>query len=99
MNHSFQSTLAHAHAHDRGQGLSCGQDQEQGQDHVHYRTDLLRWRAAEGQFESWLLEGVELASDGSIRIDVSGARRGTDPYPPGGYHGHNFYNGGSYLFG
>ncbi len=75
------------------------QPRGRGSDHVHYRTDLLKWRAAEGQFESWLLEGTALASDGSLVLDRSGMRRGTDPYPPGGYHGHNFYNGGRYLFG
>jgi hypothetical protein len=63
-----------------------------------YRTSMTRWRGAEGGFADWTLTAVVVA-DGSLQLDPLSARPGTDPYPPGGYNGHNFYNGGSFVTG
>jgi hypothetical protein len=64
-----------------------------------YRTGFTRWCAADGAFAAWQRDGVSLAADGTLRLDSATAHPGSDPYPPGGYNGHNFYNGGSFLVG
>ena len=64
-----------------------------------YATDHDLWRASDGGFSSWSLSGVTRGSDGVLRIDLATAASETDPYPAGGYQGHNYYNGGSYLVG
>ena len=48
-----------------------------------------------GGFSAWALSGVTRGSDGALRIDLASAASETDPYPAGGYQGHNYYNGGS----
>jgi len=63
-----------------------------------YTTDHDLWRAADGGFASWSLDGVALASGGVLQLDLATADSESDPYP-GGYQGHNYYNGGSYLVG
>src|SRR5690349_12157267 len=63
-----------------------------------YQTGFTRWRAAEGQFSNWTLNGVGIMA-GNLQLDPMAATPGTDPYPPGGYNGHNFYNGGSFKVG
>jgi hypothetical protein len=63
-----------------------------------YSTSFTRWRAADAAFSGWTRSGVTL-SGGALLLDLSSAAARTDPYPPGGYDGHNFYNGGSYLVG
>jgi hypothetical protein len=64
-----------------------------------YRTGFARWRAASGGFSSWQRQGVALAADGTLQLDLQAADAGSDPYAPGSYNGHNFYNGGSFLVG
>lgn len=64
-----------------------------------YQTAWTRWRAAEGGFGSWTLAGVAIATDGALTLDPANAAAGTDPYPAGGYHGRNFYNGGAFVVG
>ena len=64
-----------------------------------YRTALTRWAGRSGGFASWTRSGVELGADGSLVLDPATARPGTDPFPAGGYHGRNFYNGGSFVVG
>jgi hypothetical protein len=64
-----------------------------------YRTDHARWRASEGAFSSWALNGVEYGGDGKLRLDAATAAVGTDPYPPSGYLGGNFYNGSGFVVG
>lgn len=64
-----------------------------------YRTGFARWRAADGGFAAWQLAGVRRAADGTLQINQATAAPGTDPYPPGGYNGRNFYNGGSFVVG
>jgi hypothetical protein len=64
-----------------------------------YRTGFDRWRAAEGGFAHWSRSGVSLNPDGSLSLDPASAQPGSDPYPPGGYNGRNYYNGGSFLAG
>ena len=64
-----------------------------------YRTAFARWRAAEGDFSTWQRVGVSLEPDGVLRLDPANATTETDPYPPGGYNGRNFYNGGSFVVG
>ena len=49
-------------------------------------------------FDSWSLEGLCLQS-GNLFLDTATAREEHDPYPLGGYYGHNYYNGGRYLVG
>lgn len=64
-----------------------------------YQTGLVRWDAATSGFAGWTLSGVTVAGDGTLQLDTQTAPTATDPYPPGGYYGHNFYNGGSFLVG
>jgi hypothetical protein len=64
-----------------------------------YLAQTTRWRAVEGQFASWQRNGVTLASNGALQLDLRTASSATDPYRPGAYNGHNFYNGGSFLVG
>ena len=63
-----------------------------------YSTGFTRWRSADGAFSSWARTGVKLVR-GAPQIDLASAQSITDPYPAGGYFGHNYYNGGSSLFG
>jgi hypothetical protein len=64
-----------------------------------YRTGFQIWRAAEGGFASWQLNGVKLADNGELQFDPVNADGEQDPYPAGGYYGGNFYTGGSYRVG
>jgi hypothetical protein len=64
-----------------------------------YRTSHARWRASEGAFSSWTLQGVARGVDGRLRLDPTTAASGSDPHPPGGYLGGNFSNGGSFVVG
>jgi Peptidase_C39 like family len=64
-----------------------------------YTTAFTKWRAADGDFAGWQREGVALAADGTLRLELATAAPGTDPYPPGTYNGRNYYNGGSFLLG
>jgi len=64
-----------------------------------YQTGFARWRAADDGFDGWQRTGVERAPDGTLRLDPAAAIPSSDPYPPGGYNGHNFYNGGSFIVG
>ena len=63
-----------------------------------YQTGFTHWRSADGGFGQWNLTGAVL-SGGSVQLDPASAATETDPYPPLGYYGHNFYNGGSYYVG
>jgi hypothetical protein len=63
-----------------------------------YQTGSLRWRAADGDFAGWTLDGVALAG-GALQFDPLTADQETDPFAPGSYNDHNFYNGGSYYVG
>ena len=69
-----------------------------GQD-SQYSTGLVRWRAADDGFRNWTLDGARLAADGTLRLDRGTADRGSDPYPPAGYHDHDYYNGGTFRVG
>ena len=64
-----------------------------------YSTGFARWRAAGGGFAGWELAGTTRAGDGALRLDPQNATWGADPYPLGGYYGHNFYNGGTFCVG
>jgi hypothetical protein len=64
-----------------------------------YQAGFVRWRGAEGQFSDWELDGVRLATDGTLRLDRKSATVELDPYWPSHYYGHYFYNGGSFLVG
>src|SRR5687768_4573816 len=64
-----------------------------------YETGLVRWRGASGGFGEWELEGVRREADGSLALDPDRARPAADPYPPGGYRGGDYYNGGAFLAG
>src|SRR3954463_8530517 len=59
-----------------------------------YKVETTRWRAADGRFASWVLDGVGLSS-GALQLDAAKAQAGSDPYRAGAYRGGNFYNGGS----
>src|SRR5690242_8833017 len=65
-----------------------------------YSTGFTRWRSADGGLATWTRHaGVVLGSGGTLQLDPATATPGADPYPPGGYNGGNFYNGGSFLVG
>jgi hypothetical protein len=63
-----------------------------------YQTGFTRWRSADAGFNGWTRSGVTL-NNNTLQLDLATANSGTDPYPAGGYNGHNFYNGGSFKFG
>jgi hypothetical protein len=63
-----------------------------------YRTGFIRWRAAEGGFAEWTLNGVK-RNAGALELDSSTATPGTDPYAAGAYNGGNYYNGDMFLVG
>src|SRR5262245_42636497 len=64
-----------------------------------YQTSFTRWRAAESGFSAWQRVSLALQPDGTLRLDPATAVVESDPYAPGGYNGHNFYNGGSFVVG
>ena len=59
----------------------------------------MRWRASGAGFAEWELEGVRRGPDGGLTLDPQTAWPATDPYPPGGYRGASYYNGGAFLVG
>jgi peptidase C39-like protein len=63
-----------------------------------YQTGFIRWRAAEGGFSGWALNGVKL-NEGALEFDPRTASPGSDPYAPATYNGGNYYNGGSFFVG
>ncbi len=63
-----------------------------------YQTGLAHWRAADGGFAGWSRAGVSLTR-GRLELDPATATAGSDPYAPGAYYGHNFYNGGTFVVG
>ena len=63
-----------------------------------YQTGFVRWRAAEGSFASWALNGATLNA-GTLELNPATATPSTDPYAAGSYNGKNYYNGGSFLVG
>lgn len=64
-----------------------------------YLTSFDQWRAGDVAFGGWSLSGVALTADGKLALDPATAQPGTDPYPPAGYYGINYYNGGSFFVG
>ncbi len=73
-----------------------------------YQTGFQLWRGTDGGFTGWTLNGTRLDDLRSpngvslgpvLALDPTTAQSAADPYPPGGYSGHNFYNGGSFLVG
>lgn len=69
-----------------------------GKGEGEYRTDFIRWRAAENGFAGWTLNGVELNA-GALELDPGAAQSGSDPIERGKYNGGNYYNGGTFLVG
>jgi len=62
-----------------------------------YETGFTGWHAAKGDFSTWTLSnGVVLTVDGALQLNPTAAAEETDPYPPSGYYGGEFYNGGSF---
>jgi Peptidase_C39 like family len=68
-----------------------------GKDKGGYQTGFIRWRAAQGGFTGWSLDGVIVNSGGEL--ELASTTQETDPYPPGGYNGKNYYNGGTFFVG
>jgi hypothetical protein len=64
-----------------------------------YQTGLVRWVASGAGFAEWELDGVRRGPDGALTLDPQRARPASDPYPPGGYRGASYYNGGAFLVG
>jgi hypothetical protein len=64
-----------------------------------YKAETVQWRAAMAGFRSWNLVGVLQNASGYLVLDPTQDSAGTDPYPPGQYKGHNFYNGGNFFLG
>lgn len=71
----------------------------EAKDKAGYSAGFTAWRSDGEGFAGWSLAGVSLGDDGCLRLDPASAQQGTDPYPAGGYYGHNFYNGGAFLVG
>ena len=63
-----------------------------------YQTGFVRWRAADGGFNGWTLNGVKLNA-GALELDSTTASAGTDPYAAGTYNGGNYYNAGTFSVG
>jgi len=63
-----------------------------------YQTGFVRWRATDGGFSGWTLNGVKLNA-GALEFDSATASTGTDPFAPGAFNGGNYYNGGSFFVG
>jgi hypothetical protein len=63
-----------------------------------YKTDFIRWRAAENGFSGWTLNGVT-PNVGALEFDSATASPGSDPYAAGSYNGGNYYNGGAFSVG
>jgi hypothetical protein len=61
-----------------------------------YQTGFVRWRAADGGFGAWTVDGVPNVN-ATLQLNGATAKPGTDPYPAGGYNGRNYYNGGSFV--
>jgi hypothetical protein len=91
---SFQALLALAASSTMGSPVHAARAAD-----APYQTGLVRWRAADGGFDDWRRTGVGLAADGTLHLDLASAPPGADPYPPGGYQGRNYYNGGGFLVG
>jgi hypothetical protein len=64
-----------------------------------YQTGFVRWRAAEGGFADWSLNGVHFGAGGILEFGGTGVVPGTDPYAAGTYSGGNYYNGDSFFVG
>ena len=66
-----------------------------------YTTGFSRWRAADrnDNFFAWTRTSVELATNGTLRLDPTTATEEPDPYGVDGYNGRNFYNGSSFKVG
>jgi hypothetical protein len=64
-----------------------------------FQTGFVRWRAADGGFNGWTLNGVKLSAGGELEFDSTTASPGTDPYAAGAYNGGNYYNAGSFFVG
>jgi uncharacterized protein YvpB len=66
---------------------------------LRYQTGFIRWRAAEGEFAGWSLNGVKLNESRALECDPVTASAGSDPYAAGTYNEGNYYNGGSFFVG
>ena len=65
-----------------------------------YQTGFVHWRADQGGFGQWTLNGgVKLNASGALEFNAATASPGTDPFGVGGYNGRNDYHGGSFLVG
>src|SRR5262245_20293085 len=64
-----------------------------------YQTALTQWTSAASGFAAWQRDAVLLQPDGQLQLDGATAHPASDPYPAGGYNGHNFYNGGAFFGG
>lgn len=58
---------------------------------------LIRLSAAAGELAQFQLDEVNADADGALVLGPGHAAN--DPFGPGGYHGGNYYNGGSYRYG
>src|SRR5262245_43412864 len=65
---------------------------EKGKGDGGYQTGFIRWRATDGGFSGWTLNGVKLNA-GALEFDSATASAGTDSYAPGAFNGGNYYNG------
>jgi hypothetical protein len=57
------------------------------------------WHARTGDLANWTTDGIQVASDGTLRLDPGTMKQERDPYAAGSYERGNFYNGGSYWVG
>ncbi len=66
---------------------------------MRYETSLTIWRGRDQSFRDWALKGLELSPHGALRLAGSGLDSEDDPFPPGAYHGGNFYTGSRFSVG
>ena len=64
-----------------------------------YKTGFVRWRAADGGFTGWTLNGVKHNAGGELEFDAASASAGNDPFAAGGFNSGNYYNAGSFSVG
>ncbi len=64
-----------------------------------YQAELEEWSSYTNSFSTWELSGLQRLNTGALQLDPATAQAGRDPYPAGGYHNRNYYNGGDFIVG
>ncbi len=62
------------------------------------RQSYLWLNGSAAEFQGWQRDGLIIANN-SLQLDPAHLKAGRDPFGAGGFHGGNYYNGGSYSYG